>query len=149
MHKLIGLYHFCLDCECPQELVFSVQGNDSLCPSIKINTTWKCKCCLTLPSMHAVSSSSTSAPAATTSLSVRSPYFALAMVARWLKPNFWIVCVWPFGLEGLWLRYAMLQNLIPSFPWIAPGWRAWGANFAAQRSGAVVLQARRAKHIQS
>ena len=25
-----------------------------------------------------------------------------------------------FGLEGLWLRYAALQNLIPSFPWIAP-----------------------------
>ena len=22
----------------------------------------------------------------------------------------------------------MLQNLIPSFPWIAPGWRAWGRN---------------------
>ena len=21
---------------------------------------------------------------------------------------------------------AMVQNLIPSFPWIAPGWRAWG-----------------------
>ena len=28
--------------------------------------------------------------------------------------------------SGLWLRYATLQNLIPSFPWIAPGWRAWG-----------------------
>ena len=28
--------------------------------------------------------------------------------------------------SGLWLRYAALQNLIPSFPWIAPGWRAWG-----------------------
>ena len=23
-------------------------------------------------------------------------------------------------LEGLWLRYATLQNLIPSVPWIAP-----------------------------
>ena len=22
---------------------------------------------------------------------------------------------------------ARWQNLIPSFPWIAPGWRAWGA----------------------
>ena len=33
---------------------------------------------------------------------------------------FRIICVWPFGLEGLWLRYAALQNLIPSFPWIAP-----------------------------
>ena len=30
--------------------------------------------------------------------------------------------------SGLWLRYATLQNLIPSFPWIAPGWRAWGRN---------------------
>ena len=30
--------------------------------------------------------------------------------------------------SGLWLRYTMLQNLIPSFPWIAPGWRAWGRN---------------------
>ena len=24
------------------------------------------------------------------------------------------------GASGLWLRYATLQNLIPSFPWIAP-----------------------------
>ena len=23
-------------------------------------------------------------------------------------------------------KVARLQNLIPSFPWIAPGWRAWG-----------------------
>ena len=30
--------------------------------------------------------------------------------------------------SGLWLRYATLQNFIPSFPWIAPGWRAWGRN---------------------
>ena len=30
--------------------------------------------------------------------------------------------------SGLWLRYATLQNLIPSFLWIAPGWRAWGRN---------------------
>ena len=29
--------------------------------------------------------------------------------------------------SGLWLRYATLQNWIPSFPWIVPGWRAWGA----------------------
>ena len=41
------------------------------------------------------------------------------MVARWLKQDFKIVCVSPFGLEGLWLCYAALQNLIPSFPWIA------------------------------
>ena len=26
--------------------------------------------------------------------------------------------------SGLWLRYATLQNLITSLPWIAPGWRA-------------------------
>ena len=28
------------------------------------------------------------------------------------------------------LRYsdARWQNLTPSFPWIAPGWRAWGRN---------------------
>ena len=31
-----------------------------------------------------------------------------------------------FGLEGLWLRYATLQNVLPSFPRIAPGWRTWG-----------------------
>ena len=31
--------------------------------------------------------------------------------------------------SGLWLRYATLQNWIPSFPWIAPGgWRVWGRN---------------------
>ena len=42
------------------------------------------------------------------------------MVARWLQPDFYIECVWPYGLDGLWLRYATLQNLIPSFPWIAP-----------------------------
>ena len=30
--------------------------------------------------------------------------------------------------SGLWLCYATLQNLIPSFPWIAPGWRVWGRN---------------------
>ena len=27
-------------------------------------------------------------------------------------------------------KIARWQNLIPSFPWIAPGWRAWGSNFA-------------------
>ena len=44
--------------------------------------------------------------------------------------------------SGLWLRYATLQNLIPSFPWIAQGWRAGeqskerkGSKFAAKRSG--------------
>ena len=26
------------------------------------------------------------------------------------------------------VRVARWQNLIPSFPWIAPGWRAWGRN---------------------
>ena len=25
-------------------------------------------------------------------------------------------------------KVARWQNLIPSFPWIAPGWRAWGRN---------------------
>ena len=39
------------------------------------------------------------------------------------------ICLAPWA-SGLWLRYATLQNLIPSFPWIAPGWRARGANFA-------------------
>ena len=29
---------------------------------------------------------------------------------------------------------ARWQNLIPSFPWIAPGWRAWGRNQILQRS---------------
>ena len=37
------------------------------------------------------------------------------------------------------LQVGRWQNLIPSFPWIAPGWRAWGgqskerkgSNFAA------------------
>ena len=42
------------------------------------------------------------------------------MVARWLQPDFKIVSVLLFGLERLWLRYATLQNWIPSFPWIAP-----------------------------
>ena len=26
------------------------------------------------------------------------------------------------------IKVARRQNLIPSFPWIAPGWRAWGCN---------------------
>ena len=35
-----------------------------------------------------------------------------------------------------WTRVARWQNLIPSFPWILPGWRVWGVggnprNFAA------------------
>ena len=33
--------------------------------------------------------------------------------------NFSIVAVLPFWLEGLWLHFATLQSLIPSFPWIA------------------------------
>ena len=55
------------------------------------------------------------------------------------------------GLESCVARW---QNLIPSFPWIAPGWRAWGHNPRKgrdqnlQHSGAMVLQAQRAKHIQ-
>ena len=56
-------------------------------------------------------------------------------------------------------KVARWQNFIPSFPSIAPGWRAWGggsnsrkakgSNFAAKRSGAMVLQSRRAKRIKS
>ena len=45
-------------------------------------------------------------------------------VSRWLEPNFQILCIWPFVLEGLRLRYYTLQNLIPSFPWITLGGRA-------------------------
>ena len=53
---------------------------------------------------------------------------------------------------GAAVKVARWQNLIPFFPWIAPGWRGVGAQskerkgskFAAQRSGAIVLQARRA-----
>ena len=33
----------------------------------------------------------------------------------------------PPALGALESKVARLQNLIPSFPWIAPGWRAWGA----------------------
>ena len=53
---------------------------------------------------------------------------------------------------------ARWQNLIPSFPWIGPGWIAWecnprkGRDLILQRSVAepsIVLQAQRAKHIQS
>ena len=53
---------------------------------------------------------------------------------------FRIVCVWPFRHKGLWLCYATLQNLIPSFPWIAPPhpppWRnpRKGRNKILQRS---------------
>ena len=32
------------------------------------------------------------------------------------------------GIKILKIRVARWQNLIPSFPWIAPGWRAWGRN---------------------
>ena len=30
--------------------------------------------------------------------------------------------------RGFWAKVARWQNLIPSFPWITPGWRAWGRN---------------------
>ena len=33
----------------------------------------------------------------------------------------------PGGLREQGAKVARWQNLIPSFPWIAPGWRAWGA----------------------
>ena len=41
--------------------------------------------------------------------------------------------------SGLWLQYAALQNLIPSFPRIAPGWRAWGRNPSGNLSVSGVL----------
>ena len=50
------------------------------------------------------------------------------MVARWLKPDFNIVCVCPFGLLDYGSATLRCKILIPSFPWIAPGWRAWGRN---------------------
>ena len=54
-------------------------------------------------------------------------------------------------LVTLTCKVARWQNLIPSFPWIAPGWRAWGHNPRKERDQ--ILQrshspeARRAKHI--
>ena len=42
------------------------------------------------------------------------------MVARWLWPDFQNSMCLALRASGLWLRYATLQNLIPSFPWIAP-----------------------------
>ena len=30
-------------------------------------------------------------------------------------------------------KVARWQNLIPSFPWIAPGWRAWGLSLMVAR----------------
>ena len=54
-----------------------------------------------------------------------------------------------FGHLGFWtmalLRYA--AKFDPFFPRIAPGWR--GSNYAAQCSGAIVLQAQRAKSLRS
>ena len=37
-----------------------------------------------------------------------------ARVARWPKKIVKIVAIWPFGLKGLWLLYATLQNLSSS-----------------------------------
>ena len=51
------------------------------------------------------------------------------------------------------IKVSRWQNLIPSFPWIVPGWRAWGRNPRKGRDQ--ILQhshspeARRAKHIRS
>ena len=42
-----------------------------------------------------------------------------SMVARWLARFLHQMCL-ALRASGLWLRYATLQNLIPSFPWIAP-----------------------------
>ena len=36
-------------------------------------------------------------------------------------------CLPPFLSLSLHPMVARWQNLIPSFPWIVPGWRAWGA----------------------
>ena len=43
------------------------------------------------------------------------------------------------ALERLWLHYATLQNSIPSFPWIVPGWRK-GSNFSIWQHWFIVLQ---------
>ena len=40
--------------------------------------------------------------------------------ARLPDGNSQILRSYVFGPSGLWLRYAALQNLIPSHPWIAP-----------------------------
>ena len=34
------------------------------------------------------------------------------MVARWLWSNLMILCVWPYKIEGPWLRYATLSSII-------------------------------------
>ena len=59
-----------------------------------------------------------------------------------------------FRLQGS--SVARRQNLIPSFLGLRQGWRAGaqlkerkGSNFAAQLSGAIVLQARKARHLQN
>ena len=51
------------------------------------------------------------------------------------------------GLDGIWLRYATLQTFIPSFPWIALGWRVGaqskerkGSNFAICQPWSQVLR---------
>ena len=52
---------------------------------------------------------------------------ASAMVARWLIARFLDRMCLVLRPSGLWLRYTTLQNLIPSIPQIAPGWRVGGA----------------------
>ena len=47
-----------------------------------------------------------------------------SIVARFLDCT--CLALWA---SGLWLHYAMLQNLIPSFFWTEPGWRV-GSNYA-------------------
>ena len=42
--------------------------------------------------------------------------------------------------SGIWLRYATLQKLIPSFPWIVPGWRVWGASGNLRGGGTKACQ---------
>ena len=36
-------------------------------------------------------------------------------------------------IVGIVTSVARWQNLMPSFPWIAPGWRAWGPNPRKER----------------
>ena len=72
-------------------------------------------------------------------------------------PHFPGCRIYFMGARQAGTKVARWQNLIPSFPWIAPGLEGVGAQskerkgskFAAQHSGAKVLQAQRAKHIRS
>ena len=141
-------YHFCL--ALPEK--FSQLGNHSFAgPCIAIDSV------LYLTSLVW----STSAPASRSSLA-HSAYPDWAAMKRGQAPSFLGAATrMRVSLErgqvhmmsgvgrgrGVRGKVARWQNLIPSFPWIAPGRRAWGrnprkgrkgSNFAAQRSGAIV-----------